>query len=101
MFVSWTYIARIIRGQVLSLREKEFVEAHSARWAPATCGSSSATSSPTCVAPILIYATLIIPANILFEAYLSFLGLGVQPPHRARWGETLSDASPNLRPAWW
>ena len=55
---------------------------------------------PNLVAPILIYATLIIPANILFEAYLSFLGLGVPPP-TATWGQMLSDATDFYRVAWW
>ena len=72
----------------------------SARSAPATCGSSSATSSPTWSRRSLIYATLIIPANILFEAYLSFLGLGVPPP-TATWGQMLADATDFYRVAWW
>ena len=81
-FVNWTYIYRIIRGQVLSLREKEFVEA--AR----SLGASNRRILfreilPNLVAPIIVYSTLIIPPNILFEAALSFLGIGVQPPTRA------------------
>ena len=83
-FVNWTYIGRIIRGQVLSLREKEFVEA--AR----SLGASNRRIIfreilPNLVAPIIVYSTLIIPQNILFEAALSFLGVGVQPPD-ASWG---------------
>src|SRR5438128_6725320 len=78
-FVNWTYIARIIRGQVLSLREKEFVEAARA------LGASNRMiilrlNLPNLVAPNILYSTLIIPANIVFEAALSFLGVGVQPP---------------------
>ena len=81
---TWTYIARIIRGQVLSLREKEFVEA--AR----SLGASDRRIIfreilPNLVAPIIVYTTLIIPTNILFEAALSFLGVGVQPPTPS-WG---------------
>jgi ABC-type dipeptide/oligopeptide/nickel transport system permease subunit len=98
-FVNWTYIARIIRGQVLSLREKEFVEA--AR----SLGASNRRIIfreilPNLVAPIIVYSTLIIPTNILFEASLSFLGVGVQPPN-ASWGAMLSDALTIFDSAWW
>ena len=98
-FVNWTYIGRIVRGQVLSLREKEFVEA--AR----SLGASNARIIfreilPNLVAPIIVYATLIIPQNILFEAALSFLGVGVQPP-QASWGAMLADATSIFDTAWW
>ena len=98
-FVNWTYIARIIRGQVLSLREKEFVEA--AR----SLGASNRRIIfreilPNLVAPIIVYSTLIIPQNILFEAALSFLGVGVQPPN-ASWGAMLADATEIFDTAWW
>jgi peptide/nickel transport system permease protein len=99
VLASTPYVARIIRGQVLSLREKEFVEA--AR----SLGASNARIMfreilPNLVAPIIVYATLFIPANILLEAALSFLGVGVQPP-RASWGEMLSDALTIFDVAWW
>jgi ABC-type dipeptide/oligopeptide/nickel transport system permease subunit len=93
------YMARIIRGQVLSLREKEFVEAaHS-------LGASDSRIIfrhilPNLVAPIIVYTTLIIPVNILFEASLSFLGVGVQPP-RASWGAMIADAIEIFDTAWW
>jgi peptide/nickel transport system permease protein len=98
-FVNWTYIARIIRGQVLSLREKEFVEA--AR----SLGASNTRIMfreilPNLVAPLIVYSTLIIPQNILFEAALSFLGVGVQPPD-ASWGKMLADATDSFDTAWW
>jgi peptide/nickel transport system permease protein len=98
-FVNWTFIARIIRGQVLSLREKEFIEA--AR----SLGASNSRIIfreilPNLVAPIIVYSTLIIPTNILFEASLSFLGVGVQPPD-ASWGAMLSDATTIFDSAWW
>ena len=78
-FTSWTYMTRIIRGQVLSLREKEFVEA--AR----SIGASDTRIIfrellPNLVAPIIVYASILIPQVILYEAALSFLGVGVQPP---------------------
>jgi peptide/nickel transport system permease protein len=97
--VNWVYIARIIRGQTLSLREKEFVEA-----ARAT-GASNARIMfreilPNLVAPIIVYSTLIIPLNILFEAALSFLGVGVQPPDPS-WGEMIAKAADVFDIAWW
>jgi ABC-type dipeptide/oligopeptide/nickel transport system permease subunit len=87
---SWPYIGRIVRGQTLSLREREFIEA--AR----SVGARSPRILfrellPNLAAPILVYATLIIPTNILFEAALSFLGVGVQSPTPS-WGALLSDA---------
>jgi peptide/nickel transport system permease protein len=95
----WPYMARIIRGQVLSLREKEFVEA--AR----SLGASDTRIIfrhilPNLVAPIIVYTTLLIPTNILFEAALSFLGVGVQPP-TASWGWMIADAIPIFDTAWW
>jgi peptide/nickel transport system permease protein len=98
-FVNWTYIGRIIRGQVLSLREKEFVEA--AR----SLGASNARIIfreilPNLIAPIIVYSTLVIPTNILFEAALSFLGVGVQPP-KASWGQMIADATSIFDTAWW
>jgi peptide/nickel transport system permease protein len=93
------YVARIIRGQVLSLREKEFVEASR------SLGASNGRVMfrdilPNLVAPIIVYSSLFIPANILLEAALSFLGVGVQPP-TASWGDMLSDAVSNFDTAWW
>jgi peptide/nickel transport system permease protein len=89
-FFNWPYIGRIIRGQTLSLREREFVDA--ARSLGARRGYIlRAELLPNLVAPILVYSTLLIPSNILFEAALSFLGVGVEPP-TATWGGMLSDA---------
>jgi peptide/nickel transport system permease protein len=90
-FFNWPYIGRIVRGQTLSLREREFVDA---------ARSLGARSSyilyrellPNLAAPILVYSTLLIPTNILFEAALSYLGVGVRPP-TATWGGMLSDAT--------
>jgi ABC-type dipeptide/oligopeptide/nickel transport system permease subunit len=89
-FFNWPYIGRIVRGQTLSLREREFVDA--AR----SLGARSwyvifRELLPNLVAPILVYTTLLIPTNILFEAALSFLGVGVPAPN-ATWGGMLSDA---------
>jgi len=95
----WTYIYRITRGQVLSLREKEFVEA--AR----SLGASNKRIMfreilPNLVAPIIVYSSLLIPTNILFEAALSFLGVGVKPP-TASWGQMIADATPTFTTVWW
>ena len=96
---SWPYIARIVRGNTLSIREKEFIEA--AR----SLGAGNVRIMfrevlPNLVAPIIVYATLIIPSNILFEAALSFLGLGV-PQRIPSWGRMLSDAADIFEFAWW
>jgi peptide/nickel transport system permease protein len=95
----WTYIYRITRGQVLSMREKEFVEASRA------LGASNKRIMfreilPNLVAPIIVYASLLIPQNILFEAALSFLGVGVKPP-TASWGQMIADATPTFQTVWW
>lgn len=90
-FVNWPYIGRIVRGQALSLREREFVDA--ARSMGASSRRILVTEMlPNLVAPILVYTTLLIPTNILFEAALSFLGVGVRPP-TPTWGGMLSDAT--------
>lgn len=88
--VSWFYPARIIRAQVLSLREKEFIEA--ARMTGASdIRILRSHLLPHLVAPIIVYSTLVFAQNILFEAGLSFLGVGIQVP-TASWGTLLSTA---------
>jgi peptide/nickel transport system permease protein len=98
-FINWTYIGRIIRGQVLSLREKEFVEAARALGASNT-RIMFKEILPNLVAPLIVYATLVIPQNILLEAALSFLGVGVQTPN-ASWGAMIADATSIFDTAWW
>jgi ABC-type dipeptide/oligopeptide/nickel transport system permease subunit len=96
---SWTYFARLARGQVLSLREKEFVEAARATGA----GDLSILSReilPNLLAPVLVYFTLVIPLNILLEAALSYLGVGINPP-QASWGQMIAAATPIYDSAWW
>jgi peptide/nickel transport system permease protein/oligopeptide transport system permease protein len=89
-FFNWPYIGRIIRGQTLSLREREYVDA--ARSLGARRPYILFTEIlPNLIGPILVYSTLLIPTNILFEAALSFLGVGIRPP-TASWGGMLSDA---------
>ena len=98
---TWPYIARIIRGQVISLRERDFVEASRSVGA----GNARIMFSellPNLMAPILVYATLTIPGNILFEAALSYLGVGV-PQATPSWGRMLADATEGslFTYAWW
>src|SRR5437588_4095828 len=89
-FFSWFYPARIVRAQVLSLREKEFVEA--ARMVGASdLRIIRSHLLPHLVAPIIVYSTLVLAQNIIFEAGLSFLGVGIQLP-TASWGNLLSSA---------
>ncbi len=89
-FFNWPYIGRIVRGQTLSLREREFVDA--SRSLGARSGYILVRELlPNLMAPILVYAPLLIPTNLLFEAGLSFLGVGVPPP-TASWGGMLSSA---------
>ena len=97
--INWTYIGRVIRGQVLSMREKDFVDS-----ARATGASDLAILLreilPNLVAPIVVYTTLVIPQNILLEAALSYLGVGINPP-QASWGEMIAEATPVFNTAWW
>jgi len=86
--VEWLTMARIVRGQVLSLRQQEFVEAAVAM------GLSPLTIIirhiiPNILGPIIVYVTLTIPSVMLLEAFLSFLGLGIQPP-QSSWGLLIS-----------
>jgi peptide/nickel transport system permease protein len=90
-FVNWPYIGRIVRGQALALRDREFVDAARSMGASPT-RILTTEMLPNLFAPILVYTTLLIPTNILFEAALSFLGVGVRPP-TPTWGGMLSDAT--------
>ncbi len=88
--LGWMYIARVVRGQVLSIKEKEFVDA--ARVSGASSGRIILRHIlPNTVGPILVNATLGIAAAIVTESTLSFLGFGVQPPNTS-WGRMLADA---------
>jgi peptide/nickel transport system permease protein len=98
-FATWPYMARIVRGLVLSLREREFVEA--SRGLGASNGRIMLREIlPNLTAPIIVYATLQIPTNILIEAALSFLGVGIRPP-TASWGQMIASATPIFNTAWW
>jgi len=95
----WFYPARIMRAQVLSIREKEYIEA--ARM----IGASDARIIrshvlPHLIAPMIVYSTLIVASYVLFEAGLSFLGLGIQPPTPS-WGSIMSVGRNYVATAWW
>lgn len=89
-FFGWPYIGRVVRGQTLSLREREYVEAARSLGA-GRMYILFKELLPNLVAPIVVYTTMMIPTNILTEAALSFLGVGVKPP-TASWGQMLSSA---------
>jgi peptide/nickel transport system permease protein len=98
-FFTWSGIARVVRGQTISLREREYIEA--ARSLGAGPGRIMfAEILPNLAGPVLILATLSIPSAIIFEATLSFLGLGLQPP-AASWGNILAGAQNYYSVAWW
>ena len=97
--VGWLTMARIVRGQALSLRRKEFIEAAVAS------GASSARIIfkhvvPNVLGPVIVYATLSVPQIILFESFLSFLGLGIQEPH-ASLGTLIAEGAGEIEAAPW
>lgn len=100
--VSWLTMARIVRGQVLSLRHRSFVEASRA------LGASHARILwhhilPNVYGVIIVYLTLTVPAIVLYESFLSYLGLGIQPP-MASWGSLIAEGAQQLNPIriyWW
>jgi peptide/nickel transport system permease protein len=96
---TWPYIARIVRGLVLSMREREFVEASRALGA-SDLRIMTREILPNLTAPIIVYASLLIPTNILIEAALSYLGVGIRPP-TASWGQMIANATPIFSTAWW
>jgi peptide/nickel transport system permease protein len=96
---TWPYMARIVRGQVLSLREREFVEASRSLGASDT-RIIVREILPNLVAPIIVYATVLVPQNIIYEASLSFLGVGIDPS-KPSWGAMISDATSVFQDAWW
>jgi len=97
--VSWLDMARIVRGQTLSLRRKEFIEAAHA----AGVGVPRIILRhvvPNCLGPVVVYATLTVPSVILLESFLSFLGLGVQEPMTS-WGVLIADGARQIETSPW
>jgi len=97
--VQWLTMARIVRGQVMSLRRMEFIEAAEA------LGLTKPTiifrhMIPNALGPIIVYATLTVPSVMLLEAFLSFLGLGVQPP-MSSWGALIKEGADNMEEFPW
>jgi peptide/nickel transport system permease protein len=95
----WMGVARLVRAEFLALREREFV-----MWSQSIGASGFRIIwrhiLPNALAPVLVAMTLGIPAAILTESGLSFLGLGVQPPH-ATWGQILNEGKDAIELAWW
>jgi peptide/nickel transport system permease protein len=98
-FFSWAGISRVVRGQALSIKQKEYIEAARSLGA-GPWRIMFIDMLPNLLAPVLVLATLAIPTAITFEATLSYLGLGVQPP-TASWGNMLADAQSYYQVAWW
>ena len=101
VFFSWAPMARVIRGQVISLRKQDFVQASRSLGA-GPLSIMVVDILPNLAAPIIVYTTMQIPSSIVFEATLSFLGMGIVPPTPS-WGGMLADASSNslYLVAWW
>ncbi|MDP1724881.1 MAG: ABC transporter permease subunit [Alphaproteobacteria bacterium] len=97
--VEWLDMARIVRGQTLSIKKKEFVEAAHAQGV-STYNILKRHIIPNTLGPVAVYITLTIPRVIMIESFLSFLGLGVQEP-MASWGVLISEGSPEIETAWW
>src|SRR5579875_1679895 len=98
-FFSWAGIARIVRGQTLSIKEKEYIEAARSLGA-GPFRIMFLDILPNLLAPVLVIATLYIPTAVVFEATLSYLGLGILPP-TASWGNILADAQNFYQTSWW
>src|SRR3546814_1556006 len=97
--VEWLDMARIVRGQTLSIKRKEFIEAAHA----SGVGSFDIIRRhviPNTLGPVVVYMTLTVPKVILLESFLSFLGLGVQEPMTS-WGVLISDGAQNMEVAPW
>jgi oligopeptide transport system permease protein len=97
--VGWLTMARIVRGQTMSIRQKEFIEAAVASGA----GTSRIIIKhviPNVIGPVIVYATLTVPQIIMFESFLSFLGLGIQEPH-ASLGTLIAEGAGEMEAAPW
>jgi peptide/nickel transport system permease protein len=96
---TWMAAARLVRGEILSLRERDFVQAARASGAPPS-RVGLRHLLPSAAAPLLVEGTLRVGETILLEAALSFLGLGVPPPSPS-WGNLIADGRDTLLDAWW
>jgi peptide/nickel transport system permease protein len=98
-FFSWASVARIVRGQVLSIKEREYVEAATSLGA-GRLRIMFVDILPNVLAQVIVYTTLLIPVVIVAQATLSFLGLGITPP-TADWGGMLSEGQGYYTTSWW
>jgi peptide/nickel transport system permease protein len=98
-FFSFAAVGRIVRGQTMSIREREYVEAARSLGA-GDLRIMFVDVLPNLIAPVIVYTTLLIPTAIVFESTLSFLGMGVVPP-TPTWGNMLSDSLQYYQVAWW
>ena len=98
-FFTWSSVARIVRGQVLSIKEREYVEAARSLGADDT-RIMFIDILPNVLAPVIVYTTLLIPVVIVVQATLSFLGLGLAPP-TADWGGMLAESQAYYQTSWW
>jgi peptide/nickel transport system permease protein len=98
-FFSWAGISRIVRGQTLSLKEKEYIEAARSLGA-GPWRIMFIDILPNLLGPVLVLATLYIPTAVIFEATLSFLGIGIPEPTPS-WGSILAEAQNYYTVAWW
>jgi peptide/nickel transport system permease protein len=98
-FFSWASVSRIVRGQTLAIREKEYIEAARSLGA-GNLRIMVVDVLPNLVAPVIVYTTLLIPVSIVFESTLSYLGVGIVPPTPS-WGNMISDAQGYYQVAWW
>jgi ABC-type dipeptide/oligopeptide/nickel transport system permease subunit len=96
---TWPFVARLVRGLVLSMREREFIDAARALGA-SDLRIMAREILPNLTAPLIVYASVLIPTNILIEAALSYLGVGIRPP-TASWGQMIASATPIFNTAWW
>lgn len=97
--VGWLTMARIVRGQTLSIRQREFIEAAVASGA-GTARIIVKHVIPNVIGPVIVYATLTVPQIIMFESFLSFLGLGIQEPH-ASLGTLIAEGAGEMEAAPW
>jgi oligopeptide transport system permease protein len=97
--VEWLTMARIVRGQTLSIKQKEFIEAARAAGV-SPLGIITRHIIPNVVGPVMVYVTLTVPGVILMESFLSFLGLGIQEPLTS-WGVLISDGAGQMETAPW
>jgi peptide/nickel transport system permease protein len=98
-FFSWAPVARVLRGEVLAIREREYIQAARALGAGGA-RIMLAEILPVVSPTVIVYTTLLVPSAIAFEATLSFLGIGVPPPTPS-WGNMLNDALSYYKVAWW